>query len=78
MSKKDTEKKIIEVLDYIRPFILNDGGDIEFIKYEDNIVYIKMAGACANCELLDTTLNDMIEATIKDSVPEVKQVINLP
>ena len=40
------KEKIIDVIDKIRPFLINDGGDIEFVKYEDNIVYIKMMGAC--------------------------------
>ena len=43
----DTIKKINEVLDMIRPYIINDGGDIEFVKYEENIVYIKMNGTCS-------------------------------
>ena len=40
------EKRIIEIIDKIRPFIINDGGNIEFIKYENKIVYVKMSGAC--------------------------------
>ena len=56
---------------------MNDGGDIEFIKYEDNIVYIKMTGACANCHMLDLTLKEGIEAAIKSEVPNVKEVINV-
>lgn len=74
---KETIDKIKEVIDMLRPFLINDGGDIEFIKYEDNIVYIKMNGACADCELLDITLKDGIEAAIQEEVPEVKEVINL-
>lgn len=74
---KESEKKIIEVIDALRPFIINDGGDIEFVKYEDNIVYIKMIGACAECSMLDFTLKDAIETSIKEEVPEVKEVINL-
>ena len=38
---KSEEEKIIEVIDTLRPFLINDGGNIEFIKYEDNIVYDK-------------------------------------
>ena len=74
MSAKE---KIIEVLDALRPYLINDGGNIEFIKYENNIAYIKMMGACSNCEMLDLTLKDGIEAAIKEEVPEVKEVINV-
>lgn len=74
---KEQEEKIIEVIAYLRPYLINDGGNIEFVKYEDNIVYIKMMGACSNCAMLDYTLKDSIETAIKEEVPEVKEVINI-
>lgn len=74
---KETEKKIIEIIDTLRPYLINDGGDIEFIKFEDGIVYIRMLGACAECGLIDFTLKDGIEFAIKEEVPEVKEVINV-
>lgn len=74
---KENEAKIIEIINRLRPFLVNDGGNIEFIKYENNIVYIKMMGACSNCHMLDLTLKDGIEAAIKEEVPEVIEVINI-
>ena len=74
---KKQEKKIIEIIDKLRPFLINDGGNIEFVKYEDNYVYIKMMGACANCQMLDLTLKDGIEAAIINEVPEVQGIINM-
>ncbi|MBQ9072224.1 MAG: NifU family protein [Bacilli bacterium] len=71
------QEKIIEVIDQLRPFLVNDGGNIEFIKYEDDIVYIHMMGACANCQMLDLTLREGIEAAIKEEIPTVKEVINV-
>ena len=74
---KKQEIKIIDVINKLRPFLINDGGNIEYIKYEDNIVYIRMMGACANCQMLDLTLKDGIEAAIMNEVPEVKAVVNV-
>lgn len=74
---QEQQKKIINIIDQLRPFLINDGGNIEFIKYEQNIVYIRMMGACSNCYMLDSTLKDGIEAAIKEEVPEVKEVINV-
>lgn len=74
---KNEKETIIDIIEHLRPFLMNDGGDIEFIKYEDNIVYIKMTGACANCHMLDLTLKEGIEAAIKSEVPNVKEVINV-
>ena len=74
---KNNEKKIIDIIDKLRPFLINDGGNIQFVKYEDDIVYIKMSGACSNCSMLDFTLKEGIEAAIKEEVPSVKEVINV-
>lgn len=71
------EEKIIDIINRLRPFLINDGGNIEFVKYEDHIAYIKMMGACANCIMLDATLKDGVEAMIKDEVPEVEAVLNI-
>ena len=74
---QNVEVTIKEIIDTLRPFLINDGGNIEFIKYEDNIVYIQMLGACSNCEMIDLTLKDGIEMAIKEEIPEVKKVINI-
>lgn len=73
----DTEKKIIDVIDKIRPFLISDGGNIEYIKFENGIVYIKLLGHCSECPLIDTTLKDSIEVAIINEVPEVIEVRNI-
>lgn len=77
MEDKNTEQRIISLIDKIRPFLINDGGNLEFIKYEDNIVYVKLLGACAECTMLDITLKDGIEQMIINEIPEVKEVRNI-
>lgn len=76
-KKEEQEAKIINIINKLRPFLINDGGNIEFIKYEDGIVYIKMMGACSNCQMLDLTLKEGIESAIQEEVPEVVEVINV-
>ena len=71
------EAKIIEIINKLRPFLMNDGGNIEFLKYENGIVYIRMMGACANCDMLNVTLKEGIEEAIKMEVPSIKEVIKL-
>ena len=70
----ETETKIISLIDKMRPFLISDGGNIEYVKYEDNIVYVKMMGACADCALIDITLKEGIEEIITSEIPEVKEV----
>lgn len=74
--KNETEK-IKEIIDKLRPFLVTDGGNIEFVKYEDEKVYIKMLGACAGCDLIDYTLKEGVESAIREEVPTVKEVINI-
>ena len=69
-----TEEKIKNIIDDIRPYLIADGGNLEFVKYEDNIVYIRMMGACADCMMIDATLKDGIEKTLIEKVPEIKEV----
>lgn len=76
-KKEEQEAKIINIINKLRPFLINDGGNIEFIKYEDGIVYIKMMGACSNCQMLDLTLKEGIESAIQEEVPEVVEVVNV-
>lgn len=74
---KETEKKIIEIIDKIRPFLISDGGNIEYIKYKDGIVYVKMMGHCQDCPMIDLTLKDSIEMAITSEIPEVIEVRNI-
>lgn len=67
-------EKIREQVERIKPFIINDGGSLEFVKFEEGIVYISLGGACANCSLIDLTLKDGIEEIIKSEIPEVIEV----
>lgn len=70
-------ENIKELLDDIRPFLNMEGGDIELIKYEDNYVYIKLTGACANCGYQDVTIKENIESYLKEELPEIKGVVNV-
>ena len=71
------ENKIKELIDDLRIYLNMDGGDIEFVKYDNNILYVKLTGACAECMLQDETLNDNLLQAIKEEVPEIKEIINV-
>ncbi len=77
MDNNEIILEIQKILNKIRPYLNAEGGDLEFIKYEDGIVYIKMLGACMDCGSLDSTLKDGIEALLVEYVPEVIEVRNL-
>jgi Fe-S cluster biogenesis protein NfuA len=77
MNKNETELQIIALIDKIRPFLVSDGGNLEFVKYEGNIVYVRLSGACKDCSMIDITLKDGIEEMIITEIPEVKEVRNV-
>lgn len=77
MNNESIETKIVSIIDRIRPFLISDGGNIEYIKYENDIVYVKLTGACANCNMMDITLKNGIEQLIINEIPEIKEVINI-
>lgn len=77
MTYEEIIVEIKEVIEMIRPYINRDGGDIEFVKFEDGIVYVRMSGACVGCAAFDTTLYEMVEDTMLERVPGVIGVENV-
>lgn len=71
------EEKIKEEINKIRPFLQNDGGNIEYVKFEDGNVYVKLTGACSHCSMIDITLKEGIEEILVNEIPEVKSVIRI-
>ncbi len=71
---KQVENKIIEIIEKIKPFLAADGGDLEFVKYENGIVYIKMLGNCSNCEFAGLDISSTIETILTSEIPEITEV----
>ncbi len=69
------EEKIEIALNSIRPFLQRDGGDVEFVELtKDNIVKVKLIGACETCSMSAMTLKSGIEEAIKNAIPEIVSV----
>ena len=64
-----------ETIEYIRPAVQADGGDIKLASVNDGVVNIEMLGACQGCPLSIATLKSGIERILKDKVPGVVEVI---
>ena len=73
----EIEEKIKEILDDLRPYLNADGGDIEFIKYDNGTVFIRLNGAWSYCAMQDNTLQDSILQSLKEEIPEIKEIINV-
>ena len=74
-NKEEITRKVQNVISQIRPYLQQDGGDIEFIELtEDNTVNVRLLGACGSCPYSTMTLKNGVETAMKKAIPEVKSV----
>jgi Fe-S cluster biogenesis protein NfuA len=66
--------RVQAIIDEVRPYIQGDGGDVELLKVEDNIVYVRLNGACIGCPSSMMTLKGGIEARVREEIPEIESV----
>ncbi len=75
-DKKELSQKVQNVIDQVRPYLQQDGGDINFIEVtDDNIVNVELTGACGSCPFSTMTLKNGVEATLKKVLPQIKEVV---
>lgn len=67
----DVVNQIKLMLNKIRPYLQQDGGDVEYVDFKDGIVYVRMLGACIGCSSIDVTMKDGIESILLEEVPGV-------
>jgi Fe-S cluster biogenesis protein NfuA len=78
MEKQELIKKVEEVINEIRPYLQDDGGDIEFVELTDDLVVkVKLQGACGSCPYSLMTLKAGVEEAIKKTIPEIKEVVGI-
>ena len=69
------KEKVEKVLDKIRPALMADGGNVEFVEVKDDVVKVKLTGACGGCPMSQMTLKMGIERLMKKDIPEIKEVV---
>ncbi|MDD4848134.1 MAG: NifU family protein [Bacteroidales bacterium] len=75
MEEQTLEQKVKSILEQIRPYLRQDGGDVEFVEMTaDNVVKVRLRGACGSCPHATMTLKQGIEAAMIKALPEVKAV----
>ena len=68
------KEKVEEVLAKIRVGLKADGGDIELVEVKDDVVYVKLKGACGTCPMSTLTLKNWVESNLKREIPEISAV----
>jgi Fe-S cluster biogenesis protein NfuA len=75
-DKTDLLKRVNHTIEQLRPYLQSDGGDIEVLEITDeNIVKVRLQGACENCKFSFYTLKAGVEEAIRKEIPEIIKVI---
>lgn len=78
MDKQGLNKRIELALEEIRPYLNNDGGDIELISIEGDVLNVRFLGNCTSCMINKLTLKSGVEMMVKKHAPEISKVVNVP
>ncbi len=77
-NTNNLEEQIKKSLEGIRPFLQQDGGDLEFVELEGTLLKLRLKGACGHCPMATMTLKNGIEQTLKKEVNPEIEVISVP
>ena len=75
---EEIRDRVEKALEKIRPYLVADGGDIEVVDItEDMVLKVQLKGACNGCPFSMQTMKAGVEMTVKNEVPEIKEVIDI-
>ncbi len=77
--RKSLVERIEATLEYIRPALQEDGGDIELVAFDEEtgVLKVSLFGACDGCPIASETMTLGVERIIKERVPGVSEVVTV-
>lgn len=72
-----TEENVEQVLDEVRPYLMADGGNVEFVEIDGPVVYLRLQGACGSCPSSLTTMTMGIKRRLMEKIPDITDVIQV-
>jgi Fe-S cluster biogenesis protein NfuA len=72
-----TIENVERVLDELRPYLMADGGNVEVVELDGPVVKVRLQGACGSCPSSTMTLKMGIERKMRESIPEVTEVVQV-
>jgi len=76
LNKKELAEKVNVALELLRPYLIEDGGDMELVDITDEgIVQVRLLGACSDCSMSAMTLKAGLEEAVKKVAPEITAVV---
>jgi Fe/S biogenesis protein NfuA len=77
LDDHQVREKVQKILDeMINPAVAGHGGFVELLDVKDNQVYLKLGGGCQGCGMVNVTLKQGIEQTLKEEIPQIAGVID--
>ena len=77
LDDKEVRERVQKILDeMINPAIAGHGGWVDLLDVKDNNVYVRLGGGCQGCGMVNVTLKQGIEATIREEIPQIAGVID--
>ncbi len=77
MEEDEVKTRIQKILDeMINPAVASHGGYVELLDVKENVAYLKLGGGCQGCGMVNVTLKQGIEATLKEEIPQLAGVID--
>ncbi len=77
LSDDEVKEKVRQIIDtMINPAIATHGGFVEVMDVKENVVYLMLGGGCQGCGMVNVTLKQGIEATLKEEIPQIAGVID--
>ena len=72
----DLRKKVISVIEKVRPTLEADGGGIELVDIleDQKVVLVNLTGSCHGCPMSTLTIKGYVEKLITEEIPEIKEV----
>lgn len=78
MANQEMFDKVNGIIETLRPYLQDDGGDIELIEVTDDLVVkVQLQGACGACPYSLMTLKNGVEQAIRKEIPEIKEVVGV-
>lgn len=76
LSDSEVELRVNQAIEKIRPYLQEDGGDVEFVRYEanTNVLELRLKGNCSDCPLSMMTLRAGIERLLIKEIPQIKRI----
>ena len=69
------EERVRTAISEVRPAVRMDGGDVELVAIRDDVVVVRLSGACRGCPMAASTLADFVGERVRLYAPEIDRVV---